>query len=207
MKYQIGLDPKDFKAEKEVNWAKHLASIAGQLLSYGGPMLISAGASSEQTFPVLLPFIPLADIVAFQVKNGAPILILAIYADGLDLGTLTQRFQQYLELAKPVPQFGLKLNGSATVPAGVCPLLVFFDESCYRAAVRDLLPKAHIKKLWDKLTLSVGFVNVPGKQVNWPEPHGLEHVGAWVAKTFHQKLYPFETADLLNVLTLADLPA
>jgi hypothetical protein len=201
MKYQIGLDPKDFKAENEVKWAKHLVSLGAQLLGSGMPMFVSGGATSEETFPVLLPFLPLADLVAFQVKFGVPMLLPIIFADGLKPEILRQRFQQFMELGKPLPQFGMKLNGNSTSPATIYPLLVFFNETCYQTAVTELLPGAHLRKIWDALNLYVGFVNVPGKQVTWPEMNGLlAGFGSWLTKAFGQKLYPFETVDLLNVL-------
>ena len=205
MKYQIGVDPKDFKAENEVKWAKHLASIGAQLLGAGGPMFISGGATSEETFPVLLPFLPLADLVAFQVKFGTPMLLPIIFADGLEPERLRQRFQQFMELGKPLPQFGLRLNGKSTSAALIYPLLIFFNETCYRTAVQDLLPGAHLRKIWDGLNLYVGFVNVAAKQVTWPEMHGvLAGFGVWLTKAVGQKQYPFETVDLLNVLQLIE---
>ncbi len=206
MKFQIGLDPKDFHAAKEVKWAKHLVSLGAQLLGSGMPMFVSGGASSAETFPVLIPFLPLADLVAFQVKVGTPILLPIIFADGLQPEILRQRFQKFMELGKPLPQFGLKLNGSSTSPAALYPLLVFFNEANYRTAIEQLLPGAHLQKIWDYLNLFVGFVNVPGKQVTWPEMHGLlADVGSWLMKTLGQKRYPFETADLLNVMQIMDL--
>jgi hypothetical protein len=205
MKYQIGLDPRDFKAEKEVKWAKHLASIGAQLFSAGGPVFISGGATSEETFPVLLPFLPIADLVAFQVRLGTPMLLLIIFADELKPETLSQRFDQFLELGKPLPQFGLRLNGNSTSPAAIYPLLVFFNETSYQTGLANLLPSAHIRKIWDHLNLFVGFVNVVGKQVTWPEMHGvLASLGLWVAKVIGQKPYPFETDDLLNVLKVVE---
>ncbi len=203
MKYQIGLQPKDFKAEKEVKWAKHLVSLGARIMGSGMPMFVSGGATSEETFPVLLPFLPLADLVAFQVRSGIPLLLAIIFADGLQPEILRQRFQTFMELGKPLPKFGLRLNGSSTSPAAIYPLLVFFNETCYQAAVKELLPDAHLRKIWDHLNLFAGFVNVSGKQVTWPEMHGLiADFGTWLMKAFGQKRYPFETDDLLNVLQL-----
>ncbi len=205
MKYQIGLDPKDFKAENEVNWAKHLASIGAQLFSVGGPMVISGGATSDETFPVLLPFLPMANLVAFQVKLGSPMLLLIIFADGLEPEAMRQRFEQFMKLGKQLPQFGLRLNGNSASGAAIYPLLVFFDETSYNTAVKDLLPTAHLRNIWDHLNLLVGFVNVRGKQVTWPEMRGvLAGVGLWLTKALRQKSHPFETIDLLNVLQLVE---
>jgi hypothetical protein len=173
MKYQIGLSAKDFNAEKEVAWAKSLAHVAAALVSTSMPLFISGGASSQETFPVLVPFVPLADLVAFQVKLGTPTLLLVIFADDLPCPEVHRRIEQFLQLAKPLPKFGLRLNGNATGPALICPLLVYFNETLHAKAVSELLADGYVTKVWDHLNLSTGFVNVPGQKVTWSTPHGI----------------------------------
>ncbi len=204
MKYQVGLSAKDFNAEKEVAWAKTLANVAATLVQTSMPMFISGGATSQETFPALVPFVPLADLVAFQVKMGTPTLLLVIFADDLSSIELRQRFEQFLQLAKPLPQFGMRLNGNPTGPALICPLLVYFNEPTHAKALSELLAGGFVMKVWDHLNMSAGFVNVPSGKVTWSEPHGLiGGIRSFITSVTHMKANLFDDADLASVLVLA----
>lgn len=207
MKYQVGI-PETGLADLEEGKAGEMASkaieVAKTLAGVAVPMMASSGGSSEELFYTLVPLLPLADLLGFQVKSGTPMLVPVIFADTLLADEVHGRFEKFFELGEPLSRFGLKLNGQATGPVGIYPLVVYFDPQRFAQDVPTLLPKSHFKKVMHMAAVDAGYISVSEKKVTWRKTEGLlMGLAKGISKMMGQKYPIFDERDLTAVLTLA----
>ena len=99
------------------------------------------------------------------------------------------------------------MNGNSMGAAYVHFLLVYFDAEKYAKAVAELLPRGAERKVWQRIYLYTGFVNVAEKTVAWSEEEGM--LGGFrrsIANLFGTEknaLKIFDENDLASVLILA----
>ncbi len=204
MKYQVGITGEEIEQGKEVELAGKAIEVAKALVGTAIPMAASSGGNSEELFYTLVSLLPLADLFGFQVKAGSPMLVPVIYADTLTTEEVFQRFEQFFELAEPLAEFGLKLNGRPQGPALVYPLVVYFDAQKFAQEVPLLLPRSHLKKILHMVAVDAGYINVPERTVRWRKTDGLlMGLAKGISKMMGQKYPIFDERDLAAVLTLA----
>ena len=205
MKYQVGITGEEIEQGKEVELAGKAIEVAKALVGTAIPMAASSGGSSEELFYTLVSLLPLADLFGFQVKSGSPMLVPVIYADTLTAEEVLQRFEQFFELAEPLAEFGLKLNGRPQGPALVYPLVVYFDAQKFAQDVPLLLPRSHLKKILHMAAVDAGYINVPERTVRWRKTDGLlMGLAKGISRMMGQKYPIFDERDLAAVLTLAN---
>ncbi|HEX8681866.1 MAG TPA: hypothetical protein VF707_06095 [Ardenticatenaceae bacterium] len=205
MKYQVGITGEEIEQGKEVELAGKAIEVAKALVGTAIPMVASSGGNSEELFYTLVSLLPLADLFGFQVKAGSPMLVPVIYADTLTPEELFQRFEQFFELAEPLAEFGLKLNGRPQGPALVYPLVVYFDAQKFAQDVPLLLPRSHLKKILHMAAVDAGYINVPERTVRWRKTDGLlMGLAKGISRMMGQKYPIFDERDLAAVLTLAN---
>ncbi len=205
MKYQVGITGEEIEQGKEVELAGKAIEVAKALVGTAIPMAASSGGNSEELFYTLVSLLPLADLFGFQVKAGTPMLVPVIYADTLTTEEVLRRFEQFFELAEPLAEFGLKLNGRPQGPALVYPLVVYFDAQRFAQDVPFLLPRSHLKKILHMAAVDAGYINVPERTVRWRKTDGLlMGLAKGISKMMGQKYPIFDERDLTAVLTLAN---
>lgn len=199
--------PKHISQDKEVKLLETMVEIGTSLISTNMPFFISGGADSAHVFDALVPFVPLSDMLGFRVELGTAYTALVVYADELDTSVISNRLEQFMQLAKPLADLGVRLNGRSMGQAYVHVLLVYFDKQKCADTVPILLPQGAKRRVWDKVYLYTGFINVPDQTIVWSEEGG--RLGSWrksMASLFGQTkkaLQIFDSNDLQSVLTLA----
>ncbi|HEV2912385.1 MAG TPA: hypothetical protein VGX92_03615 [Pyrinomonadaceae bacterium] len=206
--YQIGISPKNIDHKEEVNVMKKMIEIGSSLVSTGMPFFISGDVSSAQVFDSIVPFVPLSDILGFHVDGSTAYLALVVYADKLDTGVILNRLEQLTQLAKPLADLGVRMNGQSLGAGYVHLLLVYFDGKEYAEKVPVLLPQGARRSVWDRIYLYTGFINVADKTVAWSEDtgalSGIRSSMASLLGTTKKALQIFDGNDLQSVLILAN---
>jgi hypothetical protein len=155
--FNVGLSIQAMDTEKDAALVKKLLNVAEAVVDFGGPTEISKGAGSGDLLQALNPFIPLADLVASKVIGPVVVVPLVIFADDLAPRMLLERLETFMTLAKPLNQFGLKLNSQATGQARLYPLMVYFSPDAHATARNALLPYGWRAKYRQRLYLRVGM--------------------------------------------------
>lgn len=204
--FNVGLNIQAMDTEKDVAVIKKLVNVAEVVIDFGAPTGISKGAGSDELLQGLGPFIPLADLVASKVIGSVVIVPLVIFADDLAPQMLLERLETFMTLAKPLNQFGAKLNSvAAGSQARLYPLIVYFNPDAHATARNALLPYGWQAKYWKQLFLRVGIVSVPENTVTWAEQTGYFATAAAISHYFGKdvELFHFLPADLKKVQVLA----
>jgi len=202
--YRVGIVPQDLNQEQDVKRGEKFVEIARELVSVGMPLQVSSGASSEQLFHALVPFLPLSQLVGLKVTLDVTTLIVVVHADALTEAATRERLERLTQLAEPLAHVGLRLNGQG-FGVYLRPLLVYFEPARYDERVSALLSSSMQSKYRQKVYLKTGFVNVAGAAVRWPEATGLARFGKALLQSFGAKGEVFDTQDLQAVITLASL--
>jgi hypothetical protein len=204
--YQVGLSGQEIKPGKEIDWAKSLIDLGTALVS-NVPMVAGSGGDAETYFQAMMPLLPLADLIGFKLKLGTPILIAVIYADGLEFPAVMERFAKLFELAEPLANLGLRLNGRATGSVLVCPIVVYFKAEKFALDVPILKPLGYTKKFMHHAVVDPVYVNVPGQEVAVRESSGfMDNVIKRINGYLGLKYPLFDRTDLAAVGTLAQQP-
>jgi hypothetical protein len=197
-KYQVGLQSPQVSIESEVKWAKRITTVAQGLASLAMPMWVSGSVDSADALDALAPFVPLADMVAWRIDGSSNAVVPLIYADEIPAETLLERFTKFLDLA----EMGIRMNLQSMASGNVFPLLVYFQRENYEQAVPQLRTQGFLKRFWRRTYLTAGFVDLAGGQVLWAERSGFFALGQAISTTFGVKVDPFDSKDLVTVLTL-----
>lgn len=207
MGYNVGLDVKGFSGESGQKQAEKVLGFLTSILPASGmPAFISEGAGADGLFQALIPLLPHADIVGSKVEQGMAVVPLIVFADALAPDEIGRRFDQYLDLAEPLNEFGPRLNLQSMGQCRLFPLLIYFDPEKFAAARGELLPSGWRPRMWDRLYLRAGFVDVVGRQVAWAELSGLASWGASISEAlgFDADIFSFDADDLTAVDALAE---
>lgn len=201
--YQVGLSGQDIKPGQEIDWAKSLIDLGTSMMG-NVPMVASSGGDAETYFHAMMPLLPLADLLGFKLKLGTPILIAVIYADDLPHLAVMDRFAKLFQLAEPLANLGLRLNGRATGSVLVCPIVVYFEADQFARDVPILKPLGYTKKFMHHAVVDPVYVNVPGQEVAVRESSGFMDNVIKKTNSFLGLKYPlFDRTDLAAVGTLA----
>lgn len=201
--YQVGLSGQDIKPGQEIDWAKSLIDL-GTSMTGNVPMVANSGGDAETYFQAMMPLLPLADLLGFKLKLGTPILIAVIYADDLPHPAVMERFAKLFELAEPLANLGLRLNGRATGAVMVSPIVVYFDPEKFARDVPILKPLGYTKKFMHQAIVDPIYVNVPGQEVTVRERTGFMDSVVTRIISFLGLKYPlFDRTDLAAIATLA----
>lgn len=207
-KYQIGISPKDIEHKEEVELMEKMVEIGTSLVSVAMPFFISGDVSSAQVFDAVVPFVPLSDILGFYIDGSTAYLALVVYADELDAEVILNRLEQLMQLAEPLANLGVRMNGQSLGAGYVHVLLVYFDEQEFAKKAPVLLPQGARRSAWNRIYLYTGFINVTDKTVTWSEETGMlggiRKSMASLLGTTKKALQIFDSNDLQSVLILAN---
>ena len=130
--------------------------------------LIQAGATERAAARALRPYMRASNIIA--VNTGvAPTLIAVLFCDALPNADVLDRFDFFIEEKPGLEIFATKILGMGTFAgASVLPFLVFFQRDQYERRLPEL--SEEIEKADPSEGLTVCFVNVPDRQVEWRKP-------------------------------------
>ncbi|HEX8899412.1 MAG TPA: hypothetical protein VF751_12000 [Chthoniobacterales bacterium] len=205
--YQIGLSGQDVKPGKELDWAKSLMNL-GIALVGNVPMVADSGGDAETFFHAMIPLLPLADLIGFKLKAGTPLLLVVIYADDLEHPVVLDRFAKLFELAEPLANLGLRLNGRAQGAVLVCPVIVYFNPDKFAVDMPILKPLGYTKKFMHQVVVDPVYVNVPAQEVAFRESSGfMDNLIKKVNSLMGLKYPLFDRTDLSQVLFLAQQSA
>jgi hypothetical protein len=181
-----------------------LADTAETLFNFASSMWITGGQGSEQFFRALVPYVPLCNLLGSKIELGAVTLVPVLYADELPPAILEQRFEEFMDLAGPLTQFGPRLNLQAMGYATIFPLLIYFDSKKYSADLPEIIPDAWQKRIMRRIYLQATMVNVPDQQVEFAERKGFWSLGNKLTEAFGYKPQIFEPADIAAVIALGN---
>lgn len=204
MKFGVGLSPQHVDAEKDLKLAEKVAGVATTLLDFGSSMWITGGQGSEELFQALIPYLPLCDLLGSNLKLATVNLIPVIYADELAASEIEQKFDQFIEMASPLTEFGPRLNFQSQGVANIFPLVVYFDNQTFESHLPEVLPDAWQKRIMRRIYLQASLVNVPARKVMLGERTGFFALGAKLADVLGTKSKVFESSDIDAVLHLAN---
>jgi hypothetical protein len=205
--YQIGITGQDIKGGKEIDWAGALIKYGKELVGTAMPMSADSGGDAETVFQAMLPLLPLADLIGFKIKIGTPILIVVIYADDLEYSAVAERFAKLFELAEPLANLGLRLNGRAMGSVLVCPVVVYSNAEKFSRDVPILTPLGYKKKFMHQAVVDPVYVNLPMEEVVFRETFGVMDSLVQKLNNMLGVKYPiFDRTDLSQLLFLARQP-
>lgn len=202
MKYAAGLSPQKVDTEKDLKLAKGVADAAGTILSFASPMWITGGQGSEELFQALIPYLSLCDVLGSKLQLATVSLVPVIFGDELAASEIEQRFDQFIEMAGPLTEFGPRLNFQSQGVANIFPLVVYFDSHSFVTHLPEILPDAWQKRIMRRIYLQASLVSVPERKVIWGERKGFFALGEKLADILGTKLQVFEGSDIDAVLDL-----
>ena len=202
MKYSVGLSTQKVETEKDLKLAKGVADVAESLLSFANPMWITGGQGSEELFQALIPYLPLCDVLGSKLQLATVSLVPVIFGDDLAASEIEQRFDQFIEMAGPLTEFGPRLNFQSQGVANIFPLVVYFDSQTFDRHLPEVLPDAWQKRIMRRIYLQASLVSVPERRVVWGERKGFFALGEKLADVLGTKLQVFEDSDIDAVLHL-----
>lgn len=204
MNYGVGLSAQKVDTEKDLKFAEGLAKVATDLLNFGSSMWITGGQGSEELFQALIPYVPLCDLLGSKLQLATVTALPVIYADDLSAADIEQRFDQFIEMATPLTEFGPRLNLQSQGVANIFPLIVYFDRQNFAQHLPEVLPDAWQKRIMRRIYLQASLINVPDRTVVWGERKGFFAIGEKLADLLGTKLQVFESSDIGAVLHLAN---
>lgn len=205
--YQVGITGQEIKGGKEVDWAGALIKYGTELVGTAMPMSASSGGDAETFFQAILPLLPLADLIGFKIKIGTPVLIAVIYGDDLEHSAVMERFAKLFELAEPLSNLGLRLNGRAMGSVLVCPVMIYLNPEKFSRDVPILKPLGYKQKFMHQAVVDPVYVNLTAEEVVVREAFGVMANLAKKLNTLLGVKYPiFDRTDLAQALFLARQP-
>jgi hypothetical protein len=204
MNFGVGLSPQNVDTEKDLKLAEKVAGVASTLLDFGSSMWITGGQGSDALFQALIPYVPLCDLVGSNLKLNTVNLVPVIYADELPADQIEQKFDQFIEMAGPLTEFGPRLNFQSQGVANIFPLVVYFDHQTFEKHLPELLPDAWQKRIMRRIYLQASLVSVPERRVVMGERTGFFALGDKLADVLGTRTKVFDSSDIDAVLLLAN---
>ena len=147
---------------------------------------------------------PLCDLLGSNLKLATVNLVPVIYADKLAANEIEERFDQFIEMAGPLTEFGPRLNFQSQGVANIFPLVVYFDHKTLEQHLPEVLPDAWQKRIMRRIYLQAHLVSVPERKVIIGERTGFFAWGDKLADVLGTKTTLFESSDIDAVLLLAN---
>jgi hypothetical protein len=211
-KYRVGVQPQDINLRGEAALARRAINLTEQViisLLGGGDdpfTFVSGGAKSEKVVQALSPLISLSNLIGLHLGFDGNDLMLVVFADGLSAEEVISRFKQFIELADPVADLGLRVNFKRS-PFFVFPVVVYFNGKTFEQHSSTILSNGWIDKSWARLTLRACLVNVPQQIVTWTNARGGIKLAYTIRSLFVEHRELFTSEDLHTVLNLAQQQA